>query len=324
MKNTAKMLAAVLLAYAGGLGVTHAVVLDMVTVGNAGNSADGSGYGAVGYSYQIGTYEVSNTEYAEFLNAVAASDPNGLYNPSMGAASRGGIVRSGTDGSYVYTVKAGFANKPVNYVSFADGARFTNWLTNGQGSGSTETRSYNMSTSLSSVTRMTLTLNPGDTASQYYIASQDEWYKAAYYDASLGSGTGGYWTYPTQSNVAPTASAPNALPNQGNFNNFNGVPTDEGAYTGSYSYYGTFDQEGNLSEFTDTITGVNRVRRGSSYSNNNTGSGYSTSDGPNAEAVSIGFRVTMVTVPEPSTALLLGGSAIAVGLILRRKRKALN
>lgn len=324
MKNTAKMLAAVLLSYVGGLGVTHAtVVLDMVTVGNVGNSADSNGYGAVGYSYQIGTYEVSNAEYAEFLNSVAASDPFGLYNPSMGSASRGGIERSGVDGAYVYTVKAGFANKPVNYVSFADAARFTNWLTNGQGAGSTETGSYNMATSLSTVTRMTLTLNPGDTAPQYYIASQDEWYKAAYYDASLGGGAGGYWIYPTQSNVAPTASAPNALPNQGNFNNFNGVPTDEGAYTGSYSYYGTFDQEGNLSEFTDTITGVNRVRRGSSYSNNNTGSGYFTSDAPTAEAVSIGFRVVMVTVPEPSAAVLLGISAIGLGLLFR-KRKALN
>ena len=29
-------------------------------------------------------------------------------------------------------------NKPVNYVSFWDAARFANWLTNGQGSGGTE------------------------------------------------------------------------------------------------------------------------------------------------------------------------------------------
>lgn len=317
MKNTIKMLAAVFLSCAGGSGDCDAtVVIDMVTVGDVGNSADGTGYGSVAYSYQIGTYEVSNGEYAEFLNNVAQSDPLGLYNPSMGSASRGGIVRSGVDGSYVYTVKPGFENKPVNYVSFADGARFANWLTNGQGLSSTETGSYNMLNPLATVTRMTA--QPGQDV-QYFVASEDEWYKAAYYDAALG----GYWAYPTQSNVAPTASAPNALPNQANFSNFNGVPTDEGAYTGSFSYYGTFDQEGNLSEFTDTILGANRVRRGSSYSNNNTGSGYSTSDLPNAEAVSIGFRIVMVTVPEPSTTMLMGGSAIALGF-LRRKRKPLD
>lgn len=326
MKNTMKILAAILLSFAGEVGIANAtVVLNMVDVGNAGNSPDGTGYGSVGYNYQISTYEVSNASYAEFLNAVAKSDPLSLYNPSMGSASRGGIVRSGTDGSYIYTVKAGFDNKPVNYVSFADAARFVNWLTNGQGSGSTETGSYNMASPLATMTRMTMTLNPGETAPQFYVASENEWYKAAYFDPTLGGGSGGYWTYPTQSNVAPTASGPSGLPNRGNFNNIVGTLTDQGAYSGSFSYYGTFDQEGNVSELTDTILGVNRVRRGSSYSNNNTGSGYQTSDSPTGEAVSIGFRVTMVTVPEPSTVTMLGGSAIAVGLgFWLRKRNALK
>jgi sulfatase modifying factor 1 len=317
MNTTTKMLAAVLLSCTGGFAVSHAtVVLDMTTVGNIGNSADTNGYGSVGYEYQIGIYEVTNAQYAEFLNEVAKSDPYNLYNVSMNDSSRGGIVRSGVDGAYVYTVKDGFANKPVNYVSFADAARFSNWLTNGQGSSSIETGSYNMSDPLATMTRMTA--QPGQEV-QYFVASQDEWYKAAYYDAALG----GYWAYPTQSNSAPTASAPSGLPNRANFANFNGVPTDVGAYTGSFSYYGTFDQEGNMSELTDTITGVNRVRRGSSYSNSNTGSGYSTSDAPTGEAVSIGFRIVMVTVPEPSTAMLMGGSVIALG-IMRRKRISLN
>jgi sulfatase modifying factor 1 len=312
MKKIMKMLAAIFLTCTAGLGVSQAtVVLDMVTVGDPGNIADSNGHGSVGYTYQIGKYEVSNAEYAEFLNAVAKSDPFGLYNPSMEIASRGGIVRTGVDGAYVYTVKTGFENKPVNYVSFADAARFANWLTNGQGL-SIETGAYNMSEPLETMTRMTAQLGQDV---QFFVASEDEWYKAAYYDAGIG----GYWAYPTQSNVMPTASAPNALPNQANYANFNGVPTDSGSYTGSFSYYGTFDQEGNLSEFTDTISGVNRVRRGSSYSNSNTGSGYSTTDAPTGEAVSIGFRIVMVTVPEPSTALLLGGSTLALGLS-RRKR----
>jgi hypothetical protein len=52
-----------------------AVTIDWVTVGNPGNAADDTGYGAVAGTYQIGKYEVTNAQYAEFLNAKAASDP---------------------------------------------------------------------------------------------------------------------------------------------------------------------------------------------------------------------------------------------------------
>ena len=60
----------------------------MVTVGNPGNAADtrydATGFGSVGYVYQIGKYEVTAGQYTEFLNAVAKADPNGLYNTAMG------------------------------------------------------------------------------------------------------------------------------------------------------------------------------------------------------------------------------------------------
>ena len=56
------------------------IQIDMVTVGNAGNAADSTGYGAVAYNYQIGKYEVTAGQYTAFLNAVAATDTYGLYN----------------------------------------------------------------------------------------------------------------------------------------------------------------------------------------------------------------------------------------------------
>ena len=77
---------------------TASVTIDWVTVGNAGNAADPTtGYGAVGYIYPIGKYEVTNAQYGAFLNAKASTDSYGLYNPNMGSY---GINRSGSSGSF--------------------------------------------------------------------------------------------------------------------------------------------------------------------------------------------------------------------------------
>ena len=57
--------------------------LEFVTVGNPGNAADSTGYGAVDHVYQIGKFEVTAGQYTEFLNAVAATDTYGLYSTLM-------------------------------------------------------------------------------------------------------------------------------------------------------------------------------------------------------------------------------------------------
>ncbi len=123
----------------------QAVTIPTVPVGNLGNALDpstGNLYGGVAYNYRIATTEVTNAQYAEFLNFKAASDPLGLYSTSMGGDARGGIRQSGVSGSYSYTTKTNMADKPVNYVSWYDAIRFANWLHNGQGSGDTETGAY--------------------------------------------------------------------------------------------------------------------------------------------------------------------------------------
>src|SRR6476646_9888043 len=132
--------------------------LQFVTVGDPGNAPDTvvetnfgtSGYGSVNYLYQIGKYDVTAGQYTQFLNAVAASDPYGLWVSNMlQTPYRIGIHQVGATGSYHYTVEAGYENFPVNYVSWGDAARFCNWLQNGQptgpeGPGTTETGSYTL------------------------------------------------------------------------------------------------------------------------------------------------------------------------------------
>jgi formylglycine-generating enzyme len=151
------------------------VNIDYVTVGHAGNSADpatGSLYGAVAYAYKIGQYEVTNAQYTEFLNAVdpTGANANGIYNTSMGSNARGGITyTAGAANGSKYTIRTSMGDKPVNYVSWYDAARFTNWLHNGQGSGSTETGAYTLNGNTGLITK-----NVGATV---WLPSEDEWYK---------------------------------------------------------------------------------------------------------------------------------------------------
>ena len=158
----------------------HAVTIDWVTVGDPGNTADTTGLpnpaGAVATSFQIMKYEFTNEQYKNFLNSVAATDTYSLYNANMGSNDRGGITRSGTSGSYTYAVRSNMGDKPVNFVSWFDAARVSNWLMNGaMSSSSTETGAYTLN---GATTDNAPAVNPGAT---FYIPTDNQWYKAAYY-----------------------------------------------------------------------------------------------------------------------------------------------
>ena len=113
-----------------------AVVIEWVTVGDPGNACETQAqgcFGAVGVTYRIAKTEVTNAQYVEFLNAVAATDPNALYATLMSVVSSGGgILRSGSVGTYTYSTIAGRENMAVIHASFYDALRFANWMHNGQ------------------------------------------------------------------------------------------------------------------------------------------------------------------------------------------------
>src|SRR5262249_23956981 len=150
-------------------------------------------------------------------------------------------------------------------------------------------------------------------AAHIALPSENEWYKAAYYDGATSS----FFKYPTSSNTLPTSTAPPGGPNSANFDNVVGKPSDVGAYTLSGSPYHTFDQGGNVNQWLETVLddGMSRVIRGGS--NASVGGGDLASTGrhtfaPGGTRSDIGFRLTMV--PEPSTALLalLAAALLAV------------
>jgi formylglycine-generating enzyme len=320
--------AALLLTAAAASTVSAQVNMAWSTVGNAGNAPDPTtGFGSVGYDYRIGTYEVTNSQYAAFLNSVAASDPNGLYNANMGSNARGGITRSGSDGSYTYSVRENFGDKPVNYVSWFDAARMSNWMTNGQGSGGTESGVYTLTgpTTISGITRDLS--NPN----QVFIPNEDEWYKAAYHQpAAQGGDADNYWLYATQSNSVPTVASATSTGDVANpgqdvvnyqqgadWNGQDGNVTTVGS-AGSTSFYGAFDMNGNVWEWNETLIGSFRGLRGGSFFNfeNDLRSSFRDNFNPAGENVSVGFRLAS-PVPTPATAAILGFA----GLPAARRRR---
>ena len=204
----------------GGVAQAQVVNYSLVTVGDPGNAADTGGTvgaGSVGYTYQIGQYDVTIAQYTAFLNAVASSDPYGLYNSTMATqyVSYGGetVIQSGSPGSYTYSSRppptpTAILLAPTFLCSMFPGAMphsSPNSMGNGQptnlgeAAGSTETGAYTLNGDTTELPREKR--NAGAT---YALPSVNEWYKAAYYNASANNGT--YYAYPTQSNTARTRS----------------------------------------------------------------------------------------------------------------------
>ena len=330
------------------LNAAHALTIDTVTIGDPGNPNDQdynlhTSPGAVATTYAIGKYEVTLNQYTEFLNAVAATDTYALYNTNMGTnLNIKGITRSGSSGSYTYAV-SGDGQRPVTYVSWFDAARFTNWLHNGQPvglqvAGTTEQGAYALNGAVSGVG---FSKSGG---SQYWIPSESEWYKAAYYQpAAAGGDADGYWLYQMQTNGVPYSDQPpGATPDNtqvGNFYKNDGIAngyddayavsgspsvpnanvlTPVGAYTASDSYYGTFDQGGNVWEWTDYVISSYRGLRGGSWNAGEYGlqaSNRTFLDSP-AAGSDIGFRIA--TVPEPTVGVSL---VLAGGMLLARRKR---
>ena len=294
-----------------------AVSFDWAVIGNAGNAADDTGYGAVDYEYSIATTEVTTAQYVEFLNAVAATDTHGLYNSDMGSSSYySGISRTmGLDG-YVYSANAGWENRPVAYVSWYDTLRFANWLHNGQqGQGTTEYGAYDMSlqsTNPASIVRLS--------GATYWLPSEDEWYKAAYY-----SPAGVYYDYATGSNYEPTAGVDANYYDGGYAEGSPYYSTEVGEYDNE-SPYGTYDQNGNVYEWNETAIGPARGMRGGSWYRYGYDllSGYRYYNDTTYEDFTRGFRVAgsgeTTVVPEPMS---VGLVLLSVGgLLLRRAKRA--
>jgi len=342
--------------------------MTFVEVGDPGNANTqyGNYYGAVNYSFGIGKYEVTIEQYCEFLNAVAKSDQYGLYDARMGTnLNVAGISRSGSSGAYAYSVMdngGNSGNRPISYMSALTAMRYANWMSNGKGSGSTETGAYTLNGQTSGL------LPDRNPNAGFYVPTENEWFKSAYYDPMMNNGAGGYHNFATQGfqlgniigsepNQANVAIAFFPPLEGGGFAGYFGILsvtqvatydakqnylTDVGAFGGSSSFYGTFDQDGNVAELSLVAGAGTVVLRGLSWNQANdhlglrlamysysreSWSGFGSNGGaditPDAfpSAIPSGFRLTHIQpVPEPSS-MVLAGVGVCIGIVWHLRRR---
>jgi len=274
--------------------------LDFQTIGNVGNAADTTGYGAVNYNYSIGTYVISQNQ----LNAATA---NGLLGVAGGAWS---------------------GDQPAANVSWLQAAAFVNWLNTSTG----HQAAYNLTYSGGAYT-MAL-WQSGDSGydpsnpfrnslALFVLPSENEWYKAAYYNPSNSN----YSLYP-YGNSIPTAVASGTNANTSVYNSVASMPASV-YQAGGLSAYGTMGQAGNVFQLmesaysgSNTNPTDNRTFQGgfwgTTYPSLQSSANYSIA--PTSGMNLLSFRVAEVSaVPEPSAYILFGLGGLALVVAYRRR-----
>jgi hypothetical protein len=155
--------------------------------------------GRVNHLYDISSYEITNSQYLNFLQNIDPSAENAseyyVTTNEYDDNSKGITVENNT---YVL-VNSNYANAPVVYVSYLNAIRYINWLHNGA-------LSYSQMEAIaiadSETINNVISRNIGDGAysiggstgsidiiknrdQKYWLPSLNEWHKAAYYKAGV-------------------------------------------------------------------------------------------------------------------------------------------
>jgi hypothetical protein len=289
---------------------SDAFSLEFVSIGNAGNAADTTGNpnpsGAVSYAYNIGKNEINRRS---------------IDKANIG----GGLGITMTDMTN-YGGNAG--NKPATGVSWNEAARFVNWLNTSSGFEA----AYKFTTTGSNdYNELWLPTDAGYNASnpyrnsnaRYFITSNDEWYKAAYFNPLTST----YSDYANGTNTKPSQDQAGAI--YGTIGGFAFPGPYDVDAAGALSSYGTMAQGGNVWEWTESASDLvndsaneRRIYRGGAWTSNAAAFDLNASDRSSKfgqyDEYNLGFRVGSTSVvPAPGVVALLGMS----GVLARGRRR---
>lgn len=285
------------------------VVIDQINNGN-----DTTGYGNVGYEYQVSSTQITVDDWVAFLNAVDRNNPNSTYKgdntgdgshpewSSWTAYEHNGSswqVKSPYNNGNVGDLSASDAgNLPIDGLSLNQVARYMNWLATGSVNSGAFT--FSGTSGNSSIA----TFNPNYPGPR--LPLEDELYKAMYWNKN----TGQYTDYPNGSNTAPspasidtttgiyTSSASTVL-----FGSWSGGSNASWAQVkqGTGNKWGLYDMGGNRHETTlrPTATSTTILRGASAFDDISLShkSARNASRTADEHLVSVGYRVWMgVTV----------------------------
>ena len=214
---------------------SNTFTIDFVEIGNAGNTADTNGYGAVSYPYRMGTYEVSQ-------DLIEKATANGMANVTAGWWS--GMM-------------------PAADITWYEAAAFVNWLNTSKGHQAAYNLTYSGGWSMSLWTSEQAWQTGGENLyrhkdAYYFLPSENEWYKSAFYDPNKAGGAG-YYAYATGEIVDPDHFWPTPVswdtaPGTAVYG-YTGIPEVEPAdvnLAGGLSPYGTMGQSGNVWEWNES------------------------------------------------------------------------
>ena len=267
----------------------------------SGDTNPASGYGIVNDDYRMGTYEITNGQWAKFKAnyGTVTGSPLTAYNSSSTFTG---------------------ATVPTNRLSWFEGAQFINYLNTSTGhqaaykfTGVQGTSGYTLGVWESGDIGYDLSNPCRNSNAYYFLPTEDEWVKAAYWNGTA------LQAYANASPEDLISGSPD--PAKWNYGPSAGYELwDVGS--GSEELNGTFDMMGNVLEWTENpvYNGIDLFRRvrGGSYSDNNDyslSSIYRYNYYPDSEDAGLGFRVA--SVPEPTSLILLSLG----GLVLRCRRK---
>jgi len=299
---------------------TTVFTIAFTEIANPGNAADASGdpnpAGSVGYTFRIGTYEVSEDM----------------------------VVKANSLGGLGITADSRALNKPATSVNWNEAARFVNWLNTSSGYGAAYKFSSQPGDVGYDVNANVELWQAGDggydatnpyrnSQARYILPTTDEWYKSAFYDPALNGGAGGYWNYATASDIPPAITYSGTAPGTAVYGQWpSPVSPAEITLAGGLSPFGTMGQNGNVYEWNESPTDPSsyspsslRSLRGGNWSMDSVYAASMSSSGRQSiepTFVSAGFGFRVAAVPEPSTYAISAIATAGLASLMRwRKRR---